>query len=100
MTTLRESFEVMVAVLEEVGREQHRLADIEEAGEERTAVQRVCGLAWPAILVKWDRLRAAQRTGRGTPEELAVLIAQLHRDLLMLREVLTGRLDVSALEEN
>jgi hypothetical protein len=100
MTTLRESFEVMVAVLEEVGADMHRLAALEEAGEEHAALQRVCGLAWPAIVVKWDRLRAAQRTGHGTPEELAALIAQLHQDLLVLREVLAGRLDVSALEEN
>ena len=97
--TLRERFDAMVAVLREVQAEMHRLVALEEAGEALLAQRRACMIAWPPIAVKMDHLRrAAQRPGAAA--ELAGLIAQLHLDLLLLREVLAGRVVLSAPEDN
>ena len=97
---IREQFDAMVDVLVDVQREMHALEALERAGQESPALQRVAMVAWPAIKGKWASLRDAQRTGRLPAPEVSALIARLHLDLAMLREVLAGRIVVSELEDN
>jgi hypothetical protein len=93
--TLREQFDAMVAVLVEVRREMHRVVALEQGGQDSPALQRACMIAWPAIAAKWAALREAQATRSWSPSELALLIQWLHRDLVLIREVLAGRVTLS-----
>ena len=97
MPTLRDQFDAMVAVFTEVQAELHAVADQADVSP---SIQRACELALPAIAAQWQGLRHAKRVGGWSTPDLALLIENLHRDLVLLRLVLRGDIGLSDQQNN